>query len=270
MKKSILILVVLAVATAAAVRLAAPPAHQTKPVAPAAVATSAEPASAGARQAPAAAAIAVVKTNSSRLLSLTLPRVGPAPAPASEEEVAFSSAIDTVISPKSTYGERQAAWKQLLGMGRIQDAIAELQERAVNHPDEAETAAALGQAYLKACTTTDDIRSKAVWAMEADQAFDAALSADPKNWDARFTKAVAMSFWPADLNKGPEIVGDFNTLIAQQEQETPQPEFAATYDWLGRQYEKMGQPALAQQVWARGAALFPDNEALRGRLASGQ
>src|SRR5581483_7927227 len=103
----------------------------------------------------------------------------------------------------------------------------------------------LAQAYLKACGTTKDVRSQAIWAMQADRDFESALSIDPNNWEARFTRSVAMTFWPADLNKGQEIVNNFNALIQQQEQQPPQPQFAATYDWLGRQSEKMGQADLA-------------------------
>jgi len=56
-------------------------------------------------------------------------------------------------------------------------------------------------------------------------------------------------------------------LIQQQEQQPPQPQFAQSYDWLGVEYEKTGQPDLARQVWERGAALFPDDPSLRNHLA---
>jgi tetratricopeptide (TPR) repeat protein len=98
--------------------------------------------------------------------------------------------------------------------------------------------------------------------------FDTALNLDPSNWEARFTKAVAMTYWPENLNKGPEVIDQFNTLIAQQEQQPPQPQYAAAYEWLGKQYQKTGQTASAQQVWQRGAALYPDNQRLQNLLAA--
>ena len=104
--------------------------------------------------------------------------------------------------------------------------------------------------------------------MTADKDFDAALSIDPENWDARFTKAVAMTYWPVSLNKGQETVDQFNTLIQQQEKQAPQPQFAQAYDWLGQEYTKLGQADLAQQTWQRGAELYPDNQALQKRLGS--
>ena len=77
-----------------------------------------------------------------------------------------------------------------------------------------------------------------------------------------------MSYWPANLNKGDEVIQQFNTLIEQQEQQAPQPQFAQTYEWLGKQYQKAGQTDAAQQVWQRGAALYPDNQSLQNLLAA--
>jgi tetratricopeptide (TPR) repeat protein len=191
-----------------------------------------------------------------------------APAPGSVEAIAFTAAIDTLVSPHATWAEKQAAWKQLLDSGRLADAAAELEQRMANDPKNALYPAALGQAYLKLCATTTDVRAQAIWAMNADVDFETALNLDPSNWDARYTKAVAMSYWPSNLNKGDEVIQQFNTLIAQQEQQPPQPQFAQTYEWLGKQYQKAGQTDAAQQVWQRGAALYPDNQSLQSLLAA--
>jgi Tfp pilus assembly protein PilF len=61
---------------------------------------------------------------------------------------------------------------------------------------------------------------------------------------------------------------NLSTLIDQQETRPPQPEYAQTYVLLGEQYLKAGYPDEAQQMWRRGAALFPNNEALQNKLAS--
>jgi tetratricopeptide (TPR) repeat protein len=192
-------------------------------------------------------------------------RSAPAASPAA---LAFAAAIDTLTSPRATYAERQAAWNQIQNAGQLKDAVNELTRRMNADTNDALDPAALGQAYLKLCGTTNDVRSKALWAMNADACFETALNLDPSNWEARFTKAMAMTYWPASLGKGPEVIDQFNTLIQQQEQEPPQPQFAKSYDWLGVEYEKTGQPDLALQTWERGAALFPDDESLRNHLAS--
>jgi tetratricopeptide (TPR) repeat protein len=189
-------------------------------------------------------------------------------APGSAEAIAFAAAIDTLVSPHATYAEKQAAWKQLKDSGRLVDAAAELEQRMAADPKNAVYPAALGQAYLNLCATSTDVRQQAIWAMKADEDFETALNLDPSNWDARFTKAVGMSYWPDNLNKGGEVIQQFNTLIEQQEQQSPQPQFAQTYAWLGKQYQKAGQMAAAQQIWQRGTALYPDNQSLQELLAA--
>lgn len=189
------------------------------------------------------------------------------PTPDFSDPEIFKLVLDSLVSPRTSFADRQAIWKQLKDAGKLNDVISSLEQRISASPDSADTAAALGQAYLKKCGTIDDIRQKGIFAMRADEVFDQALAADPSNWDARFYKAVGMSFWPEQLNKGQEVINNFQTLIQQQESATPQPQFAQVYMWLGDQYQKSGASESAAQTWQRGAALFPDNTDLKNRVA---
>ena len=135
-------------------------------------------------------------------------------------------------------------------------------------PRAAEYPAALGQAYLKKCATLQDVREQGILAMQADKLFDTALNLDPSNWESRFTKAVALSYWPATMNKGEEVIQHFQTLIQQQEALTPQPHFAETYAWLGEQYQKSGRSDDARTVWERGVSLFPNDGGLKNKLTA--
>lgn len=181
----------------------------------------------------------------------------------------ISRAIDTVLASDSTHAQKQRAWRQLIEAGRLDDAIAALEQKRAAEPLVADYAASLGDAYIKKCSVIHDVRDQGLLAMSADKLFDTALNLDPSNWEARFTKAVAMSFWPASMNKGDEVIGHFQTLIQQQEVRPVQPEFADTYLWLGDQYQKMGQGENAIAIWTRGASLFPTHEALQNRLTAG-
>jgi tetratricopeptide (TPR) repeat protein len=265
MKRTILFLAGLAAVSGLAVHYMARPTQQSAPPAAPVVAETAVD----------SATVNAPKTKprqlaqrESRAQTALSNQASDAPEPGSVAAIAFTAALDTLVSPHSTYAEKQAAWKQLQDSGRLADAAAELEQRKANDPKNALYPAALGQAYLKLCATTTDIRSQAIWAMTADADFETALNLDPSNWDARFTKAVGMSYWPANLNKGDEVIQQFNTLIQQQEQQAPQPQFAQTYEWLGKQYQKAGQADQALQVWQRGAALYPDNPSLQSLLAA--
>jgi tetratricopeptide (TPR) repeat protein len=196
----------------------------------------------------------------------------PAPIPASTRASAhldaalINQAVDLLVSPQATYQQRRDAWKQLREAGKLDLAITELEQRMANDPRTAQYPTALAQAYLQKCGSIKDVREQGILAMQADKVFDTALSLDPANWEARFTKAVAMSYWPASMNKSDEVVQHFQTLLQQQESQAPQPQFAETYAWLGDQYQKAGRGDDARQVWQHGIALFPGNEKLQGKL----
>jgi tetratricopeptide (TPR) repeat protein len=176
--------------------------------------------------------------------------------------------VDTLLSPQASYDQKRAAWHQLRQGGHLDDAIAELQKRLTNNPNDADCAAVLGHANLMKCGTTTDVREQGILAMQADKLFDTALNLDPQNWEARFNKAVALSYWPATMGKGDEVIDHFTTLIQQQEAQPQQPQFADSYVWLGDQYKKAGQMDNALSVWQRGAYLFPGDQKLAERLSS--
>ena len=189
-------------------------------------------------------------------------------APLLTAEQIFQQNLETLISPQSTFDQKQAAWKNFKEALKLDRLISALEERLAINPQIPEYSAVLGQAYLKKCGQTQDIREQGIFGMKADQFLENALSLDPSNWDARFTKAVGMSYWPAQLNKSQEVIQEFTTLIEQQEALPPQSQFARTYAWLGDQYQKAGQLDNAKQVWQRGAAFFPDDAELQKKLAA--
>ena len=180
----------------------------------------------------------------------------------------LKQAVDLLVSTQATRQQKRDTWKQLREAGKLDQVIAELEQRITNEPRTAEYPAALGQAYLQKCGTIRDVREQGILAMQSDKLFDTALTLDPSNWEARFTKAMGMSYWPPVLNKGDEVIQNFQTLIEQQEAQAPQPHFAETYAWLGDQYQKSGHPDDARAIWQRGASLFPADEKLKEKLAS--
>jgi tetratricopeptide (TPR) repeat protein len=196
--------------------------------------------------------------------SLPPPTIQPAVA------VSFSPVVQTLVSRQASYAQKQAAWKQLLDQQQLDPAITELERATKDDPKKAEYPAALGIAYVEKLRTLQDFREQSLVAIKADQTFDQALELDPSNWDARFWKALSLSYWPAGLNKSNEIIDNFVTLVEQQEKQAPQPQFAQTYVLLGEQYQKAGYGDYAKETWQRGATMFPSDSTLRGKLASAQ
>ena len=194
----------------------------------------------------------------------------PVPIPNFEDAAVFKQILDSLVSPQTAYADKQAMWKQLKDSGRLNQVISALEQKTTDGSGSADSAATLGQAYLKKCATTDDVRQQGIFAMRADEVFDTALGQDSSNWDARFYKAVSLSYWPAQMNKSQEVIDNFQTLIQQQETHSPQPQYALPYLWLGDQYQKAGSADLAAQTWQRGMALFPENAELKNRIAGKQ
>jgi hypothetical protein len=187
-----------------------------------------------------------------------------------EETRQIQDAVAQLVSPKTSIDQKYKTWIKLRDSGKLPQVISELEQQATNNPTSAAYPAALGQAFIHQIATTKDPRQYALLGLKADQSFDAALEIDPKFWEARFYKAMSMSYWPADMNKGGEVVKRFTELIQDQEAQPAQPHFAQSYVWLGEQYQKTGQTKYADQVWRRGAALFPAEPMLQQKLAPAQ
>ena len=209
-----------------------------------------------------------VQPSAAPLLAKAASYTAAAPANPALEASSLSRTVDVLVSPQASYQQKQEAWKQLREAGKLDKAIVELEQRTASDPRSADNPAALGHAYLQKCGTIQDLREQGILAMQADKQFDTALNLDSSNWEARFMKAVAMSYWPPNLGKGDEVIQHFQTLIQQQEAQSPQPQFADTYAWLGDQYQKAGRADDARTVWQRGAGLFPADEKLQTKLAS--
>ncbi len=202
--------------------------------------------------------------------STSVSRTSAPPSSLQLEKSLLNQTVDTLASGQATYSQKQEAWKQLREAGKLDQAITELEHRVADDPRSADCAAALGQAYLQKCGTIQDIREQGMLALQADKVFETALTLDPANWEARFTKAMAMSYWPTSMNKGDEVIQHFLVLIQQQESLAPQPQFAETYLRLGDQYQKSGHSNEARTTWQRGVAFFPNHEKLLARVASAQ
>lgn len=163
---------------------------------------------------------------------------------------------------------RRALWREAKESGELNQLLAMFEQRAKDNPNSAEAQLAYGNACLERLFAGAQGPEAGIWASKADKAFDAALVADPTNWDARFTKAVSLSNWPAFLGKQNQAIAEFQTLIAQQEQGPAQPQYVSTYTILGNMHLQMGNKDKALAVWNQGLALFPNDAGLLQQIQS--
>jgi tetratricopeptide (TPR) repeat protein len=162
----------------------------------------------------------------------------------------------------SSYWEDTELWKRLHAAGKMDEAIAALEQRAQQNPKDVGSQMDLANAYM-AYLQMDN--SKWQYSMKADEQFDKVLGIDNRHWEARFTKAMSYTFWPAFLGKQKDAISHFETLIDQQNSMPVEEHHSQTYLFLGNMLMER-DPERAREIWQMGAQRHPNNEELRERL----
>jgi len=181
------------------------------------------------------------------------------------------SAIDRILAGGLDWDETQALWKEVEDAGQLDELVKMLEDRAKSRGNDPEAQTQLGLAYLQKTFRAGGGPEAGLWATKADRAFDAALSVDDTHWEARFQKAVSLSFWPPMLGKQPDAVKQFEKLVAQQESSGQKSSsYAQTYLFLGNMHLQMGAKDKALAAWHQGLAQFPENADLLKKIADVQ
>ncbi len=181
---------------------------------------------------------------------------------------ALGSATDIVALLESANDMSSVElWKRIVEEGRDAEVLAHLKAIADANPNDPEAQLELGQGYLGRTQVAGASPLAGKYATLADAAFDAALEADPEHWEARFTKATALSFWPPVFGKQASAIQEFETLITQQSGQAPNNSHASTHLLLGNMYHQTGQTEKALATWGAGLELYPDHADLASQLA---
>ena len=191
----------------------------------------------------------------------------PAAPAGAEAPLSVENALARLCDPEASYAERTAMWEKVNQAGLLDQVVDAMKQRVDREPNNPDLRVELGNAYLQEVFAAGEM-SKGKWAMRADSAFDAALELDPNHWEARFTKAVALSNWPAFLGKQSAAITQFQTLIEQQNAGPKEPHHWQSYLYLGNMYQATGSHEKAVEAWQQGAALFPDNVQIQQQLAN--
>jgi tetratricopeptide (TPR) repeat protein len=268
MKKFVILLVIAAALVSGAVvflnkqKTPAPPA-------PAAETTPAQPEPQQPQE-----AVSTPKPQPAPVVAPTAPAPAPAqvaPAVAETAPAEPTNSVRKIVDALLTARKGKHEMFQQLSKEQLQSVIADLQQRALANPKDAEIPTTLGEAQLNLVRQLHESGSDedqvGILAMQADQSFNNALKIDPKNWEAQYVKASTMFYWPPNEARDNQAAQMLGNLIDQQETMPTQPEFAMTYVALGNQYQKMGKTDEAVATWKLGAQKFPSDPQLRQKLA---
>ncbi|MHC4942781.1 MAG: hypothetical protein ACYTG7_07145 [Planctomycetota bacterium] len=157
-------------------------------------------------------------------------------------------------------------WKQINDAGLMDEALALLEDNVARDPTNPDAHVALAGGYLGRLMNTANDMEKGMYAIKADGVLDNALELDPWHWDARFTKAVSLTFYPPVMGKQGEAMKHFEILLDQQKSLPSKPNHAQTYLYLGNLHQQMGDHEKASQIWKDGLSLFPNNSDLSKQL----
>ncbi|HKE01115.1 MAG TPA: tetratricopeptide repeat protein [Planctomycetota bacterium] len=193
---------------------------------------------------------------------------GAKPAGASAEKAKPKGDVNALLArfadPGLSHADFQKIWNEVRAAGLMDEAVAAIEKLAKDKPSDPDIQTLLGASYLQKLFTVPDGPEKGTWAVKADQAFDAALAANPEHWDARFSKATSLAFWPPIFGKQKDAISNFETLIKQQEATAqPKPQYAEAYVFLGNLYDQQGAHDKAAATFKKGLSLFPDNASLK-------
>lgn len=184
--------------------------------------------------------------------------------------VTARSFLDQLLAEDLSEEQTEAIWKAASDAGQFDALVALFEERAKANPDSPDAQLDLGMAYLQKVFKAGNGPEAGTWAMKADSSFDAALAVDDQHWDARFAKAISLSFWPPVFGKQTEAIKHFEILIDQQGNLPSDPDHAQTWLLLGNMYQQLGKADQALATWQKGLALFPDNAQLSQQISNGQ
>ncbi len=200
-----------------------------------------------------------------RLAEVALEEGAAAPA-----AIDYEALLDEIFDGDLDEDGRQARWEEIRAAGKLDEAIAYLETRAEEAANDPDAQVEVASAYIQKIFEVGDGPQAGLWAGKADGAYDRALKLDPQHWDARFNKAISLSFWPPIFGKQGEAISHFETLVQQQNAGPVESHHAQTYVLLGNLYTQTGQNDKAQAIWNQGLALFPGDESLVGKLGNGQ
>jgi tetratricopeptide (TPR) repeat protein len=162
--------------------------------------------------------------------------------------------------------EWSAAWKKISDAGLMDESLALLEDAVENDPYNPDAHMALAGGYLAKTTFADNDLEKGTWAIAADKTLDRVLELDPGHWEARFTKASTLTYYPPIMGKQGEAMKHFEVLLEQQKTLPPNPYYSQTYLYLGNLHQQLGNYQKASQIWKDGLAIYPDDVELAKQL----
>jgi tetratricopeptide (TPR) repeat protein len=143
--------------------------------------------------------------------------------------------------------------------------IAFFNQLVTDHPKTPNAWLNFGYAYVDKIPVEGAI-TQVLLANKALGQFSAALALE-ESWLGRYTRGNSYVYWPAIFGRTPLAIADLEKAIALSRQKQKRSYHARAYVALGEAYWRLNNLEKARQSWREALRLFPNNEALKVRLA---
>jgi tetratricopeptide (TPR) repeat protein len=154
----------------------------------------------------------------------------------------------------------------IIKAGKYDRAIDFFEKLTKANPQAANAHLNYGFAYVDKIPAAGAI-TQVILANNALSEFTRSLELKP-SWIGYYTRGNSYLFWPKIFGRTPLGIDDLNQAMKLQKEGPKKSIYVRVYIALGDGYWKLGKMGEAIQVWKDGLAQFPDNAALKGRLAA--
>jgi len=175
------------------------------------------------------------------------------------------AAYESLVEDGAEWEDWVETWTDLGKRGLIDDALALFEENARENPDDPDAHTHLGHAYIQKLMSSNEA-NKWQWSVKGIESYSQALEIDDHHWDARFSKAMNLSFAPPVFGLQAKAIDEFETLRSQQREAPRSDKFIETYKMLGNLYRSQGKSEKAGEVWQEGLSLFPNHAELQANV----
>ena len=155
--------------------------------------------------------------------------------------------------------------KAIIQTNQYDRAIAFFEKLAAANPQSANAHLNYGFAYVDKIPSAGAI-TQVILANNALGEFTKSLEAKA-SWIGYYTRGNSYLFWPRIFGRTSLGITDLNEALKIQNAEPKKSFHARVYVALGDGYWKMDEFDKATATWKQGLQLFPDNAALKARLA---
>ena len=157
-----------------------------------------------------------------------------------------------------------AIWAAAAKAGTTEDLLELYREAVEQDPNSVEANYNLAKAALDAAQA-DPNHSNGVWWRESDDQLGRVLELDEGFADARYDKALNLSFWPSAFGRQPEAIRHFEQLVGDGNR-LSEGRHRQSFLWLGNLYAQNGRIDDALATYRSGLGQYPDDASLLAKL----